>query len=145
MAEVLLNKFGKGKYQAYSAGSHPREKMDPMTLKVIEKNSYDTMGLKPKDMMDYIDEDFDFIITLCDKMQENCPVFPNRPIYAHWGMPDPVAFEGTEEEKYDYFSRTFQEISNRIHMFMNVKIENRDHQEIEKELGEIAKTWKYIR
>lgn len=145
MAEVLLKHFGKGKFESYSAGSEPRENVDPYAQKVIEHSGLDTSDLHPKDMMIYVGEEFDFIITLCDKMKENCPIFPNRPIYAHWGMPDPHTFEGTDEEKYTYFKHTYQEISNRINLFMNVKLEKRDPLEIEKDLEEIANTWKYIR
>lgn len=145
MAEAVLNKFGKGKYEAYSAGSELKEEVDYFALKVLEKSDYDISQLSPKHMMNYVDDEFDFIITLCDKMKENCPVLPGKPIYAHWGMPDPVLFEGTEKEIYDYFSRTLQEISNRIHLFLNVKFEKRERLEIEKELGEIAMTWKYLR
>lgn len=145
MAEVALNRFGKDKYIASSAGSQPREKVDPYALKAIENSGFSTESLYPKEMNQFENEEFDFIITLCDKMKENCPIFPNRPIYAHWGMPDPASFVGSPEEKTECFNRTFQEICNRIHLFMNVKIEKRDRIEIEKELGEIANTWKYIR
>jgi len=145
MAEVVLNKFSKGKYVAYSAGSEPKDSVDPLTLKVLDKSGYDVSQLSPKHLSMYEDDEFDFIITLCDKMKENCPLFPSKPIYAHWGMPDPVMFEGTDKETYDYFSRSFQEISNRIHLFLNINIEKKERQEIEEELGEIAKTWKYLR
>ncbi len=145
MAEVLLNKFGKGKYVAKSAGSAPKDEVDPHTMKVIEHSGYDVTSLKPKSMDQFIDEEFDLVITLCDKMKEECPVFPNKPIYAHWGMPDPVAFEGSEDEKNAYFSRTFQEISHRIHLLLNVKIDKTEREAIEKELGKIASTWKYLR
>lgn len=145
MAEVLLKRFGKGKYEVYSAGSEPNQQVHPLALKVILKNQYVIDGLKPKNMMELIDNEFDFVITLCDKMLENCPIFPSQPIYAHWGMPDPVQFEGSDVEKEEYFSKTFREISNRIHMFLCIDIEKLERQEIEKELGEIANTWKYIR
>lgn len=145
MAEVLLNRFGQEKYTAFSAGSEPNNEVNPYAIRVIEKSGLSTNDLRPKNMMEYTDESFDFIITLCDKMKENCPVYPNRPIYAHWGMPDPAAFEGTEKETFEEFDKTFQEISNRIHLFMNVDIDKLERKEIEQELGKIAETWKFIR
>lgn len=145
MAEVLLNRFGKNKYMAYSAGSEPRDEVNPYALKIIEQSGLDIKQLRPKDMIEYANEEFDFIITLCDKMKENCPIYPNRPIYAHWGMPDPVAFVGSEKEKMNEFSKTYQEINNRINLFLNVDLEKLDREEIEKELGKIADTWKFIR
>jgi len=145
MAEVALNRFGKDKFMGYSAGSEPREQINPYTLKSIQQSGLSIEGLYPKEMSVYEDEVFDFIITLCDRMKENCPVYPNRPIYAHWGMPDPASFVGSEDETLDYFDRTFQEIVNRINLFINLKIEKMERSEIEAELGEIANNWKYIR
>lgn len=145
MAEALLNRVGQGKYNAFSAGSNPSESVNKRALEIIEKNGFDISTLRPKHMMEFIDQDFDFIITLCDKMKENCPTFPSKPIYAHWGMPDPVVFNGNDKEVTTYFGQTFQEISNRINLFMNVKIDKRDRLEIEKDIGEIGNIWRFIR
>ena len=145
MAELLLNRFGQGKYEAFSAGSNPSETVNNRAIEAIEKSGFDASTLRPKNMMEFIDQDFDFVITLCDKMKENCPTFPTKPIYAHWGMPDPVAFEGSDDEIRRCFNQTFQEISNRINLFLNIKIDKRDRVEIEKDLGEIASVWKFIR
>lgn len=145
MAEAIMNHIGREKYQAFSAGSNPNDQINPYALSTIESSGLKTENLKVKHMMDFADEEFDFLITLCDKMKENCPVFPNKPIYAHWGMPDPAEFQGSETEIESFFKKTFQEISNRIQLMLCLDVDRKSRTEIEKELGDIANTWKYIR
>jgi len=144
MAAALMNKHGKGNYIAYSAGSHPNQVCNPYAMRILEDNGFDTKDLHPKSMEAYFGEAIDFVITLCDSMKEDCPVFPNQPLYAHWGMPDPAAVEGTEVEKEAYFHKTFREISNRVTLLTCIDMTKKTRPEIETELKEIGQTWKYI-
>lgn len=144
MAEAILNNAAHGKYQAFSAGSEPKDHVHPYTLQLFDLEGFDTEQVKPKNMEPFIGQEIDFVITLCDKMHENCPVFPSKPLYAHWGMPDPASYKGTEDEIKAFFKKTYLEIANRIHMFMLIDMKNMDRADIEAELGDIANTWKYI-
>lgn len=145
MAEAILNKAKDERYTAVSAGSEPNDRANPLALEVLSDNGFDVSGLKPKSMLDFIDEQVDFVITLCDDMKEDCPVYPSKPVYAHWGMPDPATFEGTEEERKAFFHKTFREINNRVHLFLCLDMSHMDRERIEDELGNIGNTWKYVR
>ena len=140
-----MNHYGRNEFIAFSAGSEPTDSVNPYALKVIAKSGLETEHLVPKDMLQFVDEQIDFVITLCDKMKEDCPLFPSKPIYAHWGMPDPAEYEGSDEEKNAYFRKIFQEISNRINLFMNIKHEKLDKLAIQKELEDIANSWEFVR
>jgi arsenate reductase len=138
MAEAILNHRGGDRFTAFSAGSEPADEVHPLTLKVMSHADYEISGKKPKSMLEFINEDLDFIITLCDKMKENCPVFPGKPILAHWGLPDPADFDGGEAEKIKMFQRTMMEISQRISLFLNIPMEKLDRMAIEKKVREIG-------
>jgi arsenate reductase len=138
MAEALLNHSGEGRFTALSAGSNPVPEVHPVAVKVLENAGFDMTGKRPKSLQEYIHEDFDFIITLCDKMKETCPVFPGQPIFAHWGMPDPADFDGDETEKVRAFETTLRELSHRIHLFLNIPIDKLDRMALEQKVKEIG-------
>jgi arsenate reductase len=139
MAEAIANKKSDGHFIAYSAGSVPAESVHPLALKVLTESGFDVTQLRTKSLEEYKEIDFDFIITLCDSMKEICPVFPGRPIYAHWGMPDPAEFEGSDEDKLRFFKKTLLEINQRIILFNNIPFDKLDRRALElkvKEIGE---------
>ena len=138
IAEALLNYIGKGTYTAFSAGSNPAPEIHPLAVKVLESAGFDMTGKRPKSLKEYSHEDFDFIITLCDKMKENCPVFPGQPIFAHWGMPDPADFDGEDADKVKAFDQTYRELAHRIHLFNMIPIEKLDRMALEQKVGEIG-------
>ncbi len=141
MAEAVLNYRGRDNFIAYSAGSQPAEEIHPFALELLTKIGFDMAGKKPKSMNLYANEEFDFIITLCDKMKEDCPIFPGQPILAHWGMPDPADFEGNDQEKRKFFEKTMNEISHRISLFLNIPMSKLDRMALElkvKEIGSIC-------
>ena len=131
MAEAILIHRGSANFIAYSAGSNPAQAIHPFALEVLGNAGFDMSEKNPKPMDEYIGEDFDFIITLCDKMKEECPVFPGKPILGHWGMPDPVEYEGTEEERIRYFEQTMNDIAERINLFLSLPIEKLDRLALE--------------
>lgn len=139
MAEAILNYKANDKFVAYSAGSQPADQIHPLASAVLTESGYDMTGKHPRSTDEYSGEDFDFIITLCDSMKETCPVFSGLPIYAHWGMPDPAEFSGTSEEKSRFFRKTLLEITNRIHLFMNLPFEKLDRLALEMKVKEIGK------
>ncbi len=141
MAEAVLNYWDSDKFIAYSAGSNPAEEIHPLAVKVLSQAGFDMTNKRPKSMDEFLNEEIDFIITLCDRMKENCPIFPGQPILAHWGMPDPKEFEGTEQDKLKFFEKTLKEISQRIVLFLNIPMDKLDRMAVElkvKEIGTIS-------
>lgn len=138
MAEVILNHRGGDRFTAFSAGSDPADRMNPLAVTVMSDVGCDLKNAKPKSMNVFSGEDFDFVITLCDKMKENCPNFRGKPVLAHWGMPDPADCEGSEKEKEEAFKKSMMEISQRISLFLNIPIEKLDRMALEKKVREIG-------
>jgi arsenate reductase len=143
MAEVIMNHRAGDIFIAYSAGSRPAEQIHPLAYQELTNLGYDMTGKHPKSMEEYYGVDFDFIITLCDSMKETCPVFPGQPIYAHWGMPDPAEFEGSDDAKLRIFKKTILEITFRINLLLNLPIEKLDRLALETKVKEIGKSVLY--
>ena len=104
MAEALLNHWGRGRFQAYSAGSHPKADVHPLALHVLERNHVPTQDARSKSWNEFATPDappLHFVFTVCDRAaQEVCPLWPGQPMTAHWGVEDPAAFAGSEEDRY---------------------------------------------
>lgn len=138
MAEAILNSKAGDRFQAYSAGSRPVDKINPYAVKVMEEVNVDISNQTPKLAEKYLNVNFDFVITLCDKMKEECPNFPGNPIVAHWGMPDSDVIQGNEEEKLKDFRKTRNEILKRIELFINLPMDKLDRivmENMTKEIG----------
>jgi arsenate reductase len=142
-AEALINRWGKNKFNGFSAGSHPKGEINPLTIYELELHNYITDGLRSKDWNEFEGVDapkMDFVFTVCDKAAaEVCPVWPGQPMTAHWGVPDPAEVEGTDIEKKAAFHRAFAELQNRISIFCNLPIESLDKLKLQKELDDIGK------
>lgn len=138
MAEELLRVRGGDKFEAYSAGVNPAKEIHPLAIKVLGEIGVTLQGRAPRDVAQLVDDQFDIILTLCDHARETCPIFPGHPIRGHWGMPDPVLFEGTEEEKLYFFRKTLREIGNRIDLFVLIETDRMDHNELERLIGDIG-------
>jgi arsenate reductase len=143
MAEVLLNAMGKGRFRAYSAGSHPKGRVHPLTLELVATNRMLTAGLRSKDWAEFAKPGappLDFVITVCDNAAgEVCPVWPGQPMSAHWGIPDPAAVEGSEELQHKAFFTAYSQLSNRISIFVNLPLAKLDRLTLQKKLDEIGK------
>lgn len=100
MAEAILNEKSGDKFEAYSAGTKPASEINPLAVRAMASMKIDISSKKPKSVDVYANEEFDFIITLCNKGKEQCINYIGKPIFSHWGTLDPEDFEGTEEEKY---------------------------------------------
>lgn len=127
MAECLLNHWARGRYRALSAGSHPKGRVHPFTIELLQKLKLPTGDLRSKSWDEFAQPDapqLDFVFTVCDQAAgEVCPVWPGQPITAHWGFPDPAAFGGSEAEKRIVFADVFRQIENRIKIFCALPIE----------------------
>ena len=144
LAEVLLNHWGKGRFNAYSAGSHPGGQVNPFALELLEKNRLPTEGLRSKSWDEFAQAgapELDFVFTVCDNAAgEVCPVWPGQPMTAHWGVPDPAAVEGSDDDKRKAFFQTFNPLQNRISMFASLPIDKIDRIKLQKTLQDIGKT-----
>jgi arsenate reductase len=143
MAECALNRWGKGRFLAFSAGSHPKAAVHPMTLELLDRLNYDTSKLRSKSWDEFArpgSPELDFVFTVCDNAAgETCPVWPGQPITAHWGMRDPAAFEGSDEETRRFFYRIYLELENRVRLFASLPLASLDRMALKRRVTEIGK------
>ena len=149
MAEAYLNAAGRGRFVAYSAGSHPGGKVNPFALDLLRKNRIDTEGLRSKSWDEFARPGapaLDFVFTVCDNAAgEVCPFWPGQPMTAHWGIQDPAAVEGADEDKRRAFLRAFTELSTRINLFMSLPLDKLDRLVLKKKLEEIGRAGSEIK
>jgi len=143
MAEALLNLWGKGRFQAFSAGSHPKGQVHPLALEILRRNHLPSEHLRSKSWDEFAAQDappLHFVFTVCDRAaQEICPVWPGQPMTAHWGISDPAAVGGTDEEKRRAFYTAFRELDNRIKIFTSLRLEALDRLSLQRQLDAIGK------
>ena len=120
MAEGFLNRLAGDRFEAYSAGSNPPGAVHPLAIKVMAEMGIDISQKKSKNLDIYLHKPWDMVITVCDKAKENCPVFPGQKVTAHWSFEDPAEFEGTEEQKLNFFRKIAKEIQYRIRLLIAV-------------------------
>ena len=144
LAESMLNSMavGKGRFRAFSAGSHPSGQVNPFAIELLEKNHLPTDGLRSKSWDEFAQPgapELDFVFTVCDNAAgEVCPVWPGQPMTAHWGIEDPAAVEGSDEEKRRAFSKAFAEMNRRISLFTNLPLAKLDALAIKREIDQIG-------
>ena len=123
MAEALLNWKGKGRFEAASAGSRPADRVNPLAIEMLRQYDIPWRGRAPRGVDGLEREPWDFVITVCDRAKESCPVFPGQPMLAHWGMPDPAEVDGDEPTKQAAFRDAFLLISRRIDLLLALPLE----------------------
>lgn len=142
LAEAYLNSAGKGRFVAYSAGSKPAGQVNPFALALLERNRIYVSGVRSKNWDEFAAPgapQMDFVFTVCDNAAaEPCPYWPGQPMTAHWGVPDPAAVEGSDEEKRRAFHLAFNQLSTRINLFLNLPLEKLDRIAITKHLQDIG-------
>lgn len=142
MAECVLNKEGKGRFQAFSAGSQPSGRINPFVKDLLEHLGHDTAGLRSKTWDEFATPDapqMDFIFTVCDRAAgEVCPVWPGHPMTAHWGFPDPSSATGTEAEKAAFTADVFRQIQRRLQLFMSLPLASLDKLALKRKLAEMG-------
>jgi arsenate reductase (thioredoxin) len=142
IAEALLNKMGKGRFRAYSAGSQPKGQIHPETLRMLRDLGYDTSTLRSKSWEEFTRADapqFDFILTVCDNAAaEACPVWPGKPATAHWGIADPAATDGNASEIAKAFENTYRELLARIGLLVAFPLDSLDPATIRSDLQRIG-------
>jgi len=142
MAECILNREGKGKFKAFSAGSAPSGRVNPYALDLLRNSKYDISALRPKSWDEFAAPDapqMDFVFTVCDDAaNEVCPVWPGQPMTAHWGVLDPSRAEGTEVEKRLAFAEAYKMLSRRIELFLSLPLQSIDRLALKRHLDDIG-------
>ncbi|MBY0354406.1 MAG: arsenate reductase ArsC [Rickettsiales bacterium] len=139
MAEGLLNHYGKDKILAFSAGSFPTGNVHPMSLATLKRHGMSDQGYRSKSWDEFKDQPIDILITVCDNAAgEVCPIFPGKPIKAHWGVPDPAHYQGTPTEIEAEFDRIFTMLEKRVKAFLRLPLEKIDKDELQQKLNEIG-------
>jgi protein-tyrosine-phosphatase len=144
MAEVILNDLGRGRVKAYSAGSHPGGKVNPFAIELLRDNHLPTEGLRSKSWDEFAQPGapfMHFVFTVCDQAAaESCPVWPGKPMTAHWGVPDPAAVEGSDDAKRRAFRSAYSELHRRIGLFTSLPLDKLQGLALKEKLDEIGRT-----
>jgi arsenate reductase len=119
LAEALLRHRGGTDFEVSSAGTE-RKGINPFTLRVLAEIGVDASFARSKSVTEFLDRQFDYVITVCDHARQVCPVFPGAHESLHWGLEDPAAVEGADEEKLAAFRRTAAELAARIDPFITL-------------------------
>jgi arsenate reductase (thioredoxin) len=143
LAEVLLNQLGRGRFKAFSAGSHPSGSVNPFALELLERNRLPTADLRSKGWDEFAGPDappLDFVFTVCDQAAgEMCPIWPGQPVSAHWGIEDPAAVQGSDDEKRKAFFKAYNQLQNRLSIFVSLPLEKLDRLALKDKLDEIGR------
>jgi protein-tyrosine-phosphatase len=143
LAEAILNREGRGRFRAFSAGSHPKGRVHAYALDLLKRMNRPVESLRSKSWDEFARAGapaLDFAFTVCDNAAgEVCPVWPGQPMTAHWGLPDPAAVEGSEAVKRAAFADTYRLLSNRISIFVSLPMKTIDKLALQKRLHEIGR------
>ncbi|HYL87607.1 MAG TPA: arsenate reductase ArsC [Burkholderiales bacterium] len=143
LAEAFLNSVGGGRFRGFSAGSHPAGRVNPFALELLQKHRISTEGLRSKSWDEFARPgapEMHFVFTVCDNAAgETCPLWPGRPMTAHWGVADPAAVPGSDDEKRKAFVEAFRLLSKRVRLFINLPFERLEQRALKGRLDEIGK------
>src|SRR6185312_4072899 len=143
LAEAILNRDGKGRFRAFSAGSQPKGEVNPYAMTLLRKAGYDTSAMRSKSWSEFAQPGapkLDFVFTVCDNAAgEACPFWPGQPMTAHWGIPDPAAATGTEAEIGVAFNDAYRMLTRRIELFLALPIDKLDRMVLGARLKEIGR------
>jgi arsenate reductase (thioredoxin) len=142
LGEALLNHLGGGRFKAYSAGSYPKGTVHPMALAALNENGVPADGARSKSWDEFAGPaapPMDFVFTVCDDAAgETCPIWPGKPMTAHWGIEDPAKFEGPEFRQRAAFDEAYRYMKNRIEAFINLPLESIDSMVLTRKLRGIG-------
>ena len=140
--EAILNRLGRGKFRAFSAGSDPAPEIDTLTIYQLKRNNYDDQGLEVDDWKDFANTDaefMDFVIVLSDDIPaETQPEWPGEPMITHWAIVDPANTTGDDLQRKAAFVKALTELESRISIFVNLPIESLDRLKLQQRLNEIG-------
>jgi len=143
IAEAILNRVGRGKFRAFSAGSMPKGELNPGTVNILRAQNFKPEEFRSKGWDEFAKPgapQLDFVFTVCDNAAgEVCPIWPGQPMTAHWGIPDPAAVEGTPAEIAVAFNDAWRMLNNRVTVFANLPIASLDRMTLQARLDDIGK------
>ena len=143
LAEILLDHWGRGRFKGYSAGSFPKGSVHPLALDLLERLRLPTSGLRSKSWEEFARPEapvMDFVFTVCDQAaSEVCPIWPGNPIIAHWGVPDPAAVEGSEDQRRRAFREAYRQLEARIKLFVALPIDKLDRMALKQRTDDIGR------
>jgi arsenate reductase (thioredoxin) len=143
LAEVMMNAMGAPRFKAYSAGSQPNGRVNPFAIELLQKNRLPVDGLRSKSWDEFAAPGapgLDFVFTVCDNAAgEVCPLWPGQPITAHWGVEDPAAVDGSDEDKRKAFFHAYNRLRNRIQLFLSLPLAKLDRVALTQRLKEIGR------
>jgi arsenate reductase len=144
LAESLVNHWGRGQFRGFSAGSYPKGTVHPIALELLEQMQLPTTGLRSKSWDEFAAPSappLDFVFTVCDNAAgKMCPVWPGRPMTAHWGVPDPAGVEGSNADKWTAFRAAFDALENRIKLFTGLPLASLDRMKLKERLDTIGRS-----
>jgi arsenate reductase len=144
LAEALVNHWGRGRFHGFSAGSFPKGEVHPLALRLLTSLGLPTKGMRSKSWDEFAAAGaptMNFVFTVCDQAAgEVCPIWPGTPVTAHWGVPDPAAATGTEDERMAAFRRAHRELENRIKLFTSLPIASLNRLVLARRVKEIGTT-----
>ncbi|HJU50317.1 MAG TPA: arsenate reductase ArsC [Pseudogulbenkiania sp.] len=142
LGEALINQLGQGRFRGYSAGSRPTGKVNSFALQTLENKGIAVEGYRSKSWDEFgVDgaPQMDFVFTVCGSAAgETCPVWPGAPLRAHWGLDDPAAVEGSDEDKLAAFSEAFSILKRRVELFLALPLDTLDEPTLKQKLAEIG-------
>jgi len=142
LAEAFVTSAGEGRFKGFSAGSHPGGTVNPFAIELLKKHGISTAGLRSESWDEFAAKGapkMDFIFTVCDNAAgEVCPFWPGKPATAHWGVPDPAAVEGSDDQKREAFRRAFDTLSGRIRSLLSLPLERLGRKALEARLLQIG-------
>jgi thioredoxin type arsenate reductase len=121
IAEALLRRFGRDDFEVESAGTEPRG-VNPYAIRVLDEVGIDWSDARSKSVDLFLGEHFDYVITVCDRARQSCPVFPGADQSLHWGLEDPAEGEGSDTDRLEAFRNTRTILTNRIRSFVEVAL-----------------------
>ena len=143
IAEAILGSVGSGRFRAFSAGSHPLGKVNPLAIELLQRQALGTGDLRSKSWDEFAAAGaprMDFVITVCNSAAgEVCPIWPGRPVTAHWDIEDPAAVKGTDEERRNAFEAAFDSLNRRISLFVGLPLGRLDAKALGRELEGIER------
>jgi arsenate reductase len=143
LAEAIMNRLGKGRFTAYSAGSRPAGKVNPHAIALLQKFDYPTGEFRSKSWDEFAgpgSPEMHFVFTVCDNAAgESCPVWPGHPMTAHWGIADPASVTGTDEEKQAAFAEAYLQLQERIERFLELPFASLGKEDMRRALADIGK------
>ena len=144
LAEGILNHLGRGRFRAFSAGSHPKGVVNPFAIEELRRAGLPADGFRSKSWDEFAAPGappMDFVFTVCDgAASESCPVWPGHPTTAHWGVPDPAAVEGSDDEKRRAFREAATALRRRLELFLELPLERLEHGALRRKLEEIGRS-----